>query len=498
MFITLTQLLLWAISLRLLSSLARSIHGAFFSPLSRIPGPWYMSMSDFWLSTHLMRFKQTSTIHELFQVYGPVVRVGPNKVAFCDLAGMRDVYLDHKFPKNSAFYDNFRILTFFENKSHAARRRAVGPHYTANVPSLQPEMHKVTLQLLESLETIAGRQPVDCLHLLRSYMVDIVVFSSFGYELGAVKKWTANKPDYISDAITDFPKASILSSFFPPFLWNAFSQIPNARWKRFTRATQILKQLVARRIREAQELHGEKESNVATLVERLLQHKDSTTQERLSINSVVAETVAHLQASIAGSETSSTTLSYLLWELCSFDISQKLRAEIDTAMPDPRVIPDSVHLQELPYLNAFIQEGLRIHGAVPPLLERVVPPGSDFQLMQYTLPPGTVVGTQAWSVHRVPDVFPSPDIFNPERWLNDEANVPIRAAHTMPFGLGTRTCSGQPLAQAALRIAVAALVRNFTITSHASTTKASMAMRHGFVNFPAGGECKLILTPRTD
>ncbi|KAJ7853982.1 hypothetical protein B0H14DRAFT_2322884, partial [Mycena olivaceomarginata] len=61
-------------------------------PLSRIPGPWYMATSDFWLSTHLMRFKQTSTIHELFQIYGPVVRVGPNKVAICDLAGMRDVY----------------------------------------------------------------------------------------------------------------------------------------------------------------------------------------------------------------------------------------------------------------------------------------------------------------------------------------------------------------------------------------------------------------------
>ncbi|KAJ6586115.1 cytochrome P450 [Mycena capillaripes] len=382
MFITLTQLLLWAIGIRLLSSLARSIHAAFFSPLSRIPGPWYMAMSDFWLSTHLMRFKQTSTIHELLRVYGPVLRVGPNRVAFCDLAGMRDVYLHYKFPKNPALYDNFRIMTFFENKSHATRRRAVGPHYTANVPSLQPEMHKITLQLLESLETIAGQQPVDCLQLLRSYMVDIVVFSSFGYELGG-------------------------SSLFPNFVWSALSQIPNARWKRFTRATQTLKQFVAWRVREVQELHGGKESDAPTLVERLLQHKDSATQEGLALDSVVAETVAHLQA---------------------LDVSQKLRAEIDAVMPDPRVIPDLAHLQDLPYLNAFIQEGIDICSF-----------GSDFQLMQYTLPPGTVVGTQAWSVHRDPDVFPSPDIFNPERWLNDEANVSIRAAHTMPFGLGTRT-----------------------------------------------------------
>ncbi|KAF7340390.1 hypothetical protein MVEN_01958500 [Mycena venus] len=486
MILTIPQLLLCAVGFRLLFSLAKSIQTALFSPLSRIPGPWYMATSDFWLSTHLMRFKQTSTIHELFQIYGPVVRVGPNKVAFCDLAGMRDVYLHHKFPKNPALYDNFKIagvdqsLTLFENTSHAARRRAVGPHYTANVPSFQPVMHKVILQLLDSLEAIDGRQPVDCLHLLRCYMVDIVVFSCFGYELGAVQKWTTHEPDHLSDAITDFPKAGILSSFFPPFVWNILSQIPNARWKRFTRATKILKEFVAYRIREMQEMHDGKESaDPSTLVERLLQHKDSSTQEGLTLDSVVAETVSHF---IAGSETSSTTLSYLLWELCSGDVSQTLRAEIDVAMPDPREIPDLALLQELPYLNAFVQEGLRLHGAVPSLLERVVLPGSDFQLMEYALPPKTIIGTQAWSVHRVPDVFPSPDIFMPERWLSDEPNVSMRVVHTMPFGLGTRACSGQPLAQAALRIAVAALVRNFTISCHASTTKASMTMRHGFVS----------------
>ncbi|KAJ6522459.1 cytochrome P450 [Mycena capillaripes] len=479
MIFTIPQLLLCAVGLRLLFSLAKSIHTAFFSPLSRIPGPCF-------------------------------VRVGPNKVAFCDLAGMRDVYLHHKFPKNPA------LLTLFENTSHAARRRAVVPHYTATVPRFQPEMHKVTLQLLDSLEAIGGRQPVNCLHLLRCYMVDIVVFSCFGYELGAVQKWTNHEPDHFSDAITDFPKAGILSGFFPPFVWNMLSRIPNARWKRFTRATQILKevycticslfayQFVACRIREVQEMHDGKESaDPSTLMGRLLQHKDSSTQEGLAIDSVVAETVSHF---IAGSETSSTTLSYLLWELCnSGDVSETLRAEIDVAMPDPREIPDLALLQELPYLNAFVQEGivayalrLRLHGAVPPLLERVVPPGSNFQLMEYALPPGTITGTQAWSVHRVPDMFPSPDIFKPERWLNDEPNVPMRVAHTMPFGLGSRACSGEPLAQAALRIAVAALVRNFTISCHASTTKASMTMRHGFTNFPAGGECKLIFTPRFD
>ena len=54
----------------------------------------------------------------------------------------------------------------------------------------------------------------------------------------------------------------------------------------------------------------------------------------------------------------STLMSYLLWELSRrSDIMRRLQAEIDEAMPDGRVLPDSLLLAELPYLNAFIKEG---------------------------------------------------------------------------------------------------------------------------------------------
>ncbi|KAJ7792033.1 cytochrome P450, partial [Mycena olivaceomarginata] len=87
-----------------------------------------------------------------------------------------------------------------------------------------------------------------------------------------------------------------------------------------------------------------------------------------------------------------------------------------------------------------------------------------------------------WFFHRSSDVFPSPKQFDPERRLNNDSVASLRTAHLIPFGLGPRTCSGQSLAKAALCIAVAVLVRNFTITSHASITKASMMMGHGFVS----------------
>ena len=51
-------------------------------------------------------------------------------------------------------------------------------------------------------------------------------------------------------------------------------------------------------------------------------------------------------------------MSYFFWELSRRpDMMQKLRAELEEAMPDSMSIPDISVLQSLPYLNAFIKEG---------------------------------------------------------------------------------------------------------------------------------------------
>jgi Cytochrome P450 len=72
---------------------------------------------------------------------------------------------------------------------------------------------------------------------------------------------------------------------------------------------------------------------------------------------------------IAGSDTSSTSLSYFFWELSRRpDIMKKLQAELDETMADPLEIPDISVLQRLPYLNAFIKEGEFPH---PPFISRV-------------------------------------------------------------------------------------------------------------------------------
>ena len=104
--------------------------------------------------------------------------------------------------------------------------------------------------------------------------------------------------------------------------------------------------------------------------------------------------------------------------------------------------------------------------------------------MGYALPPGTVVATQAWSAHRDPTVFPAPETFLPERWLETIDNTEQLEAmnrHMMPFGTGSRVCGGQNVAQMVMRIAIAAIVRNFDLLSPLETTEKSMEIRDSFV-----------------
>ena len=98
-----TSFLVLAVTACLLYFCGTCVYNLFFSPLAAIPGPWYAAISDFWLTTHVARLQQCMTVQALFERYGPVVRVGPNKVVFCDLTTMRSVYCVQKFDKSS-FY----------------------------------------------------------------------------------------------------------------------------------------------------------------------------------------------------------------------------------------------------------------------------------------------------------------------------------------------------------------------------------------------------------
>lgn len=115
------------------------------------------------------------------------------------------------------------------------------------------------------------------------------------------------------------------------------------------------------------------ESEKVPMLHRLMKYRYASTGELMPDNDVISESMGHmyvysasrtifgltLPSRIAAADTTSTSLSYFLWEVSRRpDIARNLQAELDEAMHDPQAIPDISVLQNLPYLNAFIKEGM--------------------------------------------------------------------------------------------------------------------------------------------
>lgn len=134
---------------------------------------------------------------------------------------------------------------------------------------------------------------------------------------------------------------------------------------------------------------------------------------------------------VAGSDTTSNTLSYLVWAVCRQpEVKSKLLAELKTLPPDYT----EADLRNIPYIGHVIEETLRRYPAAPSALPRVVPQGGSV-LSGYWLPEGTTVSAQSTTMNMHPDAFDDPDKFNPSRW---EEPTSLMKDAFMTFGKGAR------------------------------------------------------------
>lgn len=99
------------------------------------------------------------------------------------------------------------------------------------------------------------------------------------------------------------------------------------------------------------------------------------------------------------------------------EIQAALHKELVEAFPDPDKPMEFAVLEKLPILDSVCREALRIHAPIPSYLERVVPE-NGFQIEGYAIPKGTIIGMQAYTNHRNPDIYPEPERFFPERWFS--------------------------------------------------------------------------------
>jgi len=198
---------------------------------------------------------------------------------------------------------------------------------------------------------------------------------------------------------------------------------------------------------------------------------------------------------VAGSDTTGITLTYLVWAVLSRpQLKDDLQKEL-SALPQDYTDQD---LENLPLLNAIIDETLRLYGAAPGGLPRRTPL-EGAQLGGYHIPGGTTVTTQAYTIHRDDTIFEDALNFDPSRWLqlNSADLTPQQElAKTVnhPFGAGSRTCLGIHLARMELRLGAAEFFRQCKDAKLApSTTANSMEMENFFLIAPQSHRCDVLM-----
>lgn len=162
---------------------------------------------------------------------------------------------------------------------------------------------------------------------------------------------------------------------------------------------------------------------------------------------------------LAGSETTSTGLTGLTWYLlknptCLAALTTELRSAFTTL---DQITSDTT--APLPYLNACIEEGLRLF---PPAAFALPRDSPGAVIDGHYVPAGVVVGVENYAMHTDPRNWVAPMSFRPERWIGDGLAGDDRHA-SEPFSTGPRACLGINLAYMEMRITLAKLVWSFEL-----------------------------------
>ncbi|EJD05103.1 cytochrome P450 [Fomitiporia mediterranea MF3/22] len=165
----------------------------------------------------------------------------------------------------------------------------------------------------------------------------------------------------------------------------------------------------------------------------------------------------------AGSDTTKTSLTaFFLMMTLHPEVAKKAQEEIDLVVGAGR-LPSFEDRPSLPYVDCVLKELYRIHPPTP-----LGVPHASTQVEEYRgwmIPSGTVALQNIWHMMRNEEVFPEPEKFNPERYLDTEKQALIEEndPSEVIFGFGRRVCPGKHFADANLWLSIVNILAVFDI-----------------------------------
>ncbi|XP_023564449.1 cytochrome P450 3A9-like [Octodon degus] len=177
----------------------------------------------------------------------------------------------------------------------------------------------------------------------------------------------------------------------------------------------------------------------------------------LSDIEITAQSIMFL---FAGYETTSSTLSFIMYELATHpDIQKKLQQEIDAALPH-KALPTYNILAEMDYLDMVVNETLRLR-PIASRFSRVCK--KDIEIKGLFIPKGTIVLIPTFVLHHDPGYWENHEDFCPESRFSKKNKENIEPYTYLPFGAGPRNCIGMRFALMSMKLAVTRILQHFSI-----------------------------------
>ncbi|ENH66031.1 Isotrichodermin C-15 hydroxylase [Fusarium oxysporum f. sp. cubense race 1] len=436
-----------------------SIYYAYFHPLANVPGPKLYSLTSLPYLYHVARGDWHDTLRVFHNRYGPVVRFTREDVSFISPDAVKEI-LGHKSGKEQTFEkDTVRFYTPTEhpniisgnNEEHKRMRRLLSHAFSEKALRKQEDIMKHYVDLFIDKLRIKAREGT---------VVDIVQWYNFATF------------DLIGDLAFGEPFGCLQMGSYHPWVKMIFESVKVSAFRQIIRRLNLdtlIPLLSPPSLKRSAKQHRQLSQNTALkrldskdteredFMSYILRHNDN--EKGMTTGEIVENSAILI---VAGSETTATLLSGTTYYLLTHpDVYDKVVQEIRSAFQSEDEIT-ILRLNQLQYMLAVFTEAFRMYPPVPTHLPRMSPAGGEF-IGGYWIPEGTSVSVPQWSAYRSKVNFRDPDVFVPERWLDDARYSEDNKAVLQPFSVGPRNCIGKNLAYAEMRMILARLLWKFDL-----------------------------------
>ena len=415
--------------------------------MAKVPGPRIAAATrlyEFWYQG-VQHTKFPQKIKELHEKYGPIVRISPEEVSLNDSEFNVDFFMhDRKLNKDPwYYYFGFQNALFVlqDKEKHRRRQANLANHFKGRYfQDSYPMITREIGDLISKFEQSAENR--DTLNLSKTYRKtgnEVMRNYLLGDNYDGVN---ADSTDFAKKADTVYHPLFRSAAWVRHFPWmiKAYNATPDWVFASLF-PMGMYKREIERMIRTLIKTHDDngKPAQNKSLIYQMIDHDES--YREFGAAPAIEEFMELLWG---GREVLGHSLSNVSFHLMTNPQRMaKLHAELKSATFDLDTASQA-QLASLPYLWACCKEGMRLQRGGMFRIPRVCV--NDVQYKQYFLPAGTPISMSPNFFHQDPAIFPEPESFIPERWLVSQAEVERLEKFWNPFGNGSRSCGGRPMA----------------------------------------------------